>query len=252
MPKLKLNDEGQLVTEDGTVFEVDGEAVSVDGAYTKAQLTKTVEDRLAREQKNLETLKAAAEQVPGLQKLVDESSAKVRELEAETENIKATAQQESAAQINKHRQEAERFKAEAEKNAAELLKFQVQTQILGAAGSNFNDPATDLVPHLLQAHKREAVKGEDGRPTGEFKDFFKLRFKNDKGDEVEDYLPVDKALEAWATSHPHHVKATGGSGSGGGNYLNPSGNQKRSEMSVSQKAQFVSKYGQEAFQKLPE
>jgi len=250
--KLKLNEEGQLVTEDGTPYEVDGEAVTVEGVKTQADIDKTVKERLAREQKNLETLKAAAEQVPGLQKMVDESAVRVRELEAEAENIKSAAQQESAAQINKHRQEAERFKAEAEKNAAELVRFQVQTKILGAAGANFNDPATDLVPHLLNAHKREPVKGEDGKPTGEVKDFFRLRFKNESGEEVEDFLPVEKALEVWATAHPHHVKATGGSGSGGGEYSKRLGNFKRSEMSTKDKAAYISKHGGAAYRELAE
>lgn len=252
MPKLKLNDEGQLVTEAGEPFVIDGEAVTVEGAFTKAQVTQTVEERLNRERTKFEELKKAAEQVPSLQKLVDESSAKVRELEAEAEKIKSTVAQESTAQINKHRQEAERYKAEAEQRANELVRYQVQTAILGAAGSNFNDPANDVVPRLLSVHKREAVKGEDGKPTGEFKDFFKLRFKNDKGEEVEDYLPVDKALDALAQSSPHYLKPSGGSGSGGGNYpINPGGH-KRSTMSMTDKINFVNKFGNEAFENLPE
>lgn len=251
MPALKLNDSGQLVNESGEVFEIEGEAVTVEGVKTQADIDKTVKDRLAREREKYDELKRAAETVPSLQRLVDESSAKVRDLEAEAENIKATAQQESAATINKHRQEAERYKAEAQQRSEELVRYQIQNQILSVAGSNFNDPATDLVPHLLQAHKREAVKGEDGKSTGEFKDFFKLRFKNDKGEEVEDYLPVDKAIETWAASHPHHVKATGGSGSGGGNYSPNMSGMKRSEMSIEQKTDFTTKHGLDAFQKLP-
>lgn len=252
MPKLKLNDEGHLVTEAGEPFEIDGEAVTVEGAFTKAQVTETVEARLARERKDHEKLKEAAEQMPGLQKLADASANRVRELESELEKTKSSAAQESAAQLTKARQETERYKAAAEQSATELIRYQVQTSILGAAGSNFNDPANDVVPRLLSVHKREVVKGEDGRPTGEFKDFFKLRHKNDKGEEVEDYLPVDKALEALAQSSPHYLKPSGGSGSGGGSYISNPGGYKRSSMSVSDKIAFVNKFGNEAFESLPD
>lgn len=250
MPTLKLNDEGHLVTEDGTVFELDGEAVKVEGAKTQADIDKSVEDRLARERAKYDELKKAAEQVPSLQKMVDESAAKLRDLEGEAERVKTATEQESAAQINKARQDAERYREVAERNAAELQRFQVKVAILGAAKDKFNDPETDLVSNLLNVHKREPVKGEDGKATGEFKDFYKLRFKNEDGVEVEDYLPVDKALEVWAESHPHHVRPTGASGSGGGTYFNHS-NLKRSQMSIKQKCDYTEKHGVDAFEALP-
>ncbi len=251
MPKYTMNEEGQLLDAEGTVIEIDGEPVSVDGAVTKAKMEETVEARLIRERKDSESLKAAAAQMPELQKIADAAAARVKDLEIEVERTKSQAEQESSATIAKYRQEAERSKAEAQQRADELVRYQVQMQIIGAAKDTFNDPAIDLVPHLLNTHKREAVKGEDGKPTGEFKDFYKLRFKNEEGVEVEEHLPVDKALEVWAASHPHHVRATGASGSGGGTYTNFS-NLKRSGMSLSEKSAFVSKHGQEAFQKLPE
>lgn len=252
MPKVKLNDEGQLVLESGEPFEIDGETVEIEGAYTKAQVTETVEARLARERKDHEKLKAAAEQMPELQKLADDSAKRVNELEAELEQTKASAAQETAAQLAKARQETERYKSEAEQRANELVRFQVESLILGRAGTDFNEPSVDVVPHLLQVHKREPVKGEDGKPTGEFKDFFKLRHKNDKGEEVEEFLPVEKALEVWATAHPHHLKPSGSSGSGGGQYTTNPGNKPRSKMSLSEKTEYVKKFGRERFEALPE
>lgn len=251
MPKFNLNDEGQLVNDEGEVFELEGEAVTVEGAKTQADIDKTVNDRLARERQKFDELKKAAETVPNLQKMVDESAAKIRELETEAEQIKTLAEQESSAQINKHRQEAEKYKARAEQSDRELLRFQVKTDILSAAGSRFNDPATDLVPHLTDAHKREPVKGDDGKPTGEFKDFYKVRFKNEQDEEVEDFLPLSKALDAWEQMHPHHVKASGASGSGGGQYGQPNTNVKRSEMNVTQRTDYIEKHGPEAYQALP-
>lgn len=251
MPKLKFNDEGHLVTETGEPFEIDGESVTVEGAFTKAQVTEKIEERLARETKERDKLKEAAAQLPGLQEMADQKAARVTELEKELETTKSNSAQESAAQITKFRQAAEQATTLANQRAEELMRYQVQTSILGAAASNFNDPANDVVPRLLSVHKREAVKGEDGKPTGEVKDFFKLRFKNDKGEEVEDHLPVEKALEVLAQTSPHYLKPTGGSGSGGGTYTNPIGTQKRSEMTVTQKTEFVTKHGADAFQKLP-
>lgn len=252
MPKVKLNDEGQLVLESGEPFEIDGETVEIEGAYTKAQVTETVEARLARERKDHEKLKAAAEQMPELQKLADDSAKRVKELEAELEQTKASAAQETAAQLAKARQETERYKSEAEQRANELVRFQVETLILGKAGKDFNEPSVDVVPHLLQVHKREPVKGEDGKPTDEFKDFFKLRHKNEQGEEVDEFLPVEKALEVWAAAHPHHLKPSGSSGSGGGNYNNPNPNMKRSSMSASQRNEYISKFGLEGYQALPD
>lgn len=252
MPKVKLNDEGQLVLESGEPFEIDGETVEIEGAFTKAQVTQTVEERLGRERAKHEELKKAAEQVPSLQKLADESSAKVRELEAELEQTKTSAAQETAAQLAKARQETERYRSESEQRANELVRFQVETLILGKAGKDFNEPSVDVVPHLLKVHKREPVKGEDGKPTGEFKDFFKLRHKNDQGEEVEEFLPVDKALEVWAAAYPHHLKPSGSSGSGGGHYNTNPGNKPRSKMSLSEKTEFVKKFGRERYEALPE
>lgn len=247
-----INEENQLINPDGEVFAPDGEPIVVKNAKTQADIDKTVNERLAREKSNHEKLKAAAETVPNLQKMVDESAAKIRELEAQSETIKAQAEQESSAQINKYRQEAERLKAERDEIAANSLRFEVQTAILGQAGSDFNDPATDVVPHLLNVHKREPVKDADGKATGEYRDFFKLRVKNDADEEVEEYLPIDKAVSVWAESHPHHVKASSASGSGGGNYAPNTTNYKRSQMTSAQKAEFVGNHGMEAYQALAE
>lgn len=252
MPKVRLNDEGQLVLESGEPFEIDGESVEIEGAYTKAQVTETVEARLARERKDHEKLKAAAEQMPELQKLADASANRVKELESELEQTKASAAQETAAQLAKARQETDRYKTEAQNYADELVRFQVESQILSKAGKDFNEPGVDVVPHLLKVHKREPVKGEDGKPTGEFKDFFKIRHKNDKGEEVDEFLPVDKALEVWAQAHPHHLKPSGSSGSGGSAYNTNPGNKPRSKMSVAEKVDFVKKHGRDQFEALPE
>jgi hypothetical protein len=253
MPTLKINEEGQLVNEEGEVFELEGEAVTVEGVKTQADIDKTVNERLARERQKHDELKKAAEKAPELQRMLDEQAAKVRELETEAEKIKATVEQESAAQINKYRQEAERYKTEAQRRAEELETFQAQTSILAKAGSHFNDPATDLVPHLLNVRKREPILDENGKATGEFRDTFKLRVKNDKGEESEEYLPLDKAIDAWAEAHPHHVRSQAGSGSGGSGRITPGTmNLKRSEMNTKQRAEFVGKHGYEAYTALPE
>lgn len=251
MPTLKLNDEGQLVTEDGTVFELEGEPVVIEGAKTQGDIDKTVNERLARERAKFEDLKKVAEREPILQKQVEESAATIKRLEQQAEEIEATIKSESQAQLTKLREEANNYKSQAEQMKNELVQFQVKTSILGLSQNQFNDPATDLVPHLLAVHKREAVRGDDGKPTGEFKDFFKLPVKSESGEITSEFMPLEKAIEVWAESHPHHVKPSGQSGSGGGNYTPGTSNLKRSEMSRQQKIEFVSKHGNKAFESLP-
>lgn len=245
-----LNEEGVLVDDSGAPVQVGDEPIRLEGYQSKEQVSRVIQERLARQTDRIKQLESQANRTPELESMLDSMRAEKAELERQIGQVKEQAQAEAQAQLTKLRKDADEYRQRYETEAQARVRDQVTNTILATAKDQFNDPAIDVVPHLLQAHKREEKKGPDGSATGEFLDYFKLRFKNEKGEDVEDFLPVDRALEVWAQQHPHHVRASNRGGSGPGSYVH-TGNIKRSEMSPSQKADFVGKHGIEAFQSLP-
>jgi len=255
MPELTLNDENQLVDGEGNVFTIgegdDAEPVTVKNAMTQERTNEIVKERLAKERKRLADLEEAAKENPKLRDHVAESEKRIQELEQQAEEAKSQAEEQARIQQQKLSKELSDAKAAAERNAQALVEYQVRTSIVSAAAEKFNDPGTDLVPHFLGAHKREEVKDDQGKGTGEFKDYFKLSWEED-GEKKVDFLELPQALDVWGKAHPHHLRASNAGGSGGGKHANYTGNKKRSEMSTAEKVAFTREHGHEAFQSLPE
>jgi hypothetical protein len=221
MARFKTDAEGNLLDADGKPLVIGDEPVKlsdIEGAKTQKDIDTTVEQRLARQTERIRTLEAQANKTPELERLLEGLKSEKGELERQVQQVKETAQSEAQAQLTRVSSERDQFKQALDAEKAARVRDQVSTAILAAAKDKFNDPAIDVVPHLLNAHKREPQKDAQGKDTGKFVDFFLLRYKNDKGEEVEEYLPVEKALEVWGAQHPHHVRPSGGNGSGGGQY----------------------------------
>jgi hypothetical protein len=222
MAKWKTDTDGNLLGEDGQPLLVNDEPVKladIEGVKTQKDIDTTVEERLARQKKRIETLEAQANKTPELERMLDELKAEKSRLEAEMAEAKQAAKDEAAAQVQRVTTERDRLKQELEAERQARVRDQVSNAILAECKDAFNDPATDVVPHLLAAHKREPKKDENGKDVpGEYLDFFKLRVKNDKGEEKEELVPLAKALEIWGAAHPHHLRPSGASGSGGGQY----------------------------------
>mgnify|MGYP001242797285 CR=1 FL=1 len=245
-----LNDDGQLVDQDGKAVLIGEEPVTLKGVRTQAQVDQVIKERLSRQTERIKTLEAQANRTPELETLLESLKAEKTDLESQMAEVRETAKAEAQAQLAKLQKETQSWRERFEAEAKARVRDQVSTQILAAAADRFNDPGTDVVPHLLGVHKREAKKDDSGKPTDEFLDFFKLRYKTEKGEEVEEFMSLDKALDVWAAAHPHHVRSSDRGGAGGGNYTGH-GNLKRSEMSVADKVAFIGKYGDEAYRSLP-
>lgn len=252
MPKLKLNDDGILVGEDGQPFQINGETVEVEGAMSQTKAERTIQERLARQNARIKELEKAAEQTPSLQKTLDELRAERTELEQQLAQAKEAAQAEVAGQIKAAQERAATLEQSLQQERAARVREQVTSSLLGAAGNEFLNPAADVVPRLLGAHKREPVKGPDGKETGEYLDLFKVTVKDDKGNPVERFVPAKDALEAFKQepSNQHYLAAGNRGGSGGSDGANFA-NLDRAKMSVPEKAAFIKAHGSEAYDRLP-
>ncbi len=216
--EYSLNEQGQLVDADGNVVEIGGEHVSVKGVVTQSAMEAAITKRLNQQKERIKTLESQATKTPELERLLEQERAEKSRIESELADAKRDAEQKVASQVAAATKKAEKLALELETEKAARVRDQVSTLILGAAKDQFNDPAIDVVPHLLNAHKREP-KLENGKPVdGQFVDVFSLTYKNDAGETVTESVPVDKALEIWAGAHPHHVRASNSGGSGGGSY----------------------------------
>jgi len=254
MPDLKMDAEGYLVDEQGERVLIGEEPVKVTNAQSSENVEKVIKERLARQAEKIKALESQANRTPELEKLIEEERKAKNDLEQQLAKAKEEAQAEVAAQFQKVQKQAEEFRQKYESESQARIRDQVANSILSQAGDRFINPGMDIVPKLLEVHKREPVKDEQGKPIdGKFVDVFTLRYKTEKGEEVEEALPVDKALDVLAgqEAYQHYVKASNNGGSGGGQYTN-FGNMKRSSMTPAEKAAFVGKHGQEAFQSLPE
>ncbi len=255
MAKLKLNSDGHVIDAEGNVIKIGDEPLTladIEGAKTQKDIDDTVESRLARERERIKAIQAQANRTPELEKELETAKAEAAELEKRVADVRESAKAEAEQQLGKLKSERDKYRADLEAERAGRVRDQVATAILAAAKDRFNDPATDVVPHLLNAHKREPRKDGEGKDTGEYLDFFKVKVaKPDTDNEFEEkYLAVDQALEAWGAAHPHHLRASGANGSGGGQYGPANMNLKRGSMTAQQKADFISKHGVDAFKKL--
>lgn len=254
MPELKMDAEGFLLNDEGERFEIEGEPMRVTNAQPKEETERIIKDRLARQADKIKALEQQANKGPELEKMLEGLRNEKKALEDQLDSAKKQAEEEVSSQLSAAEKRAKAAETELESERTGRIRDQVTNSILTRAGDRFINPADDVVPKLLGVHKREAAKDKQGNTIdGQFLDTFKLAWRDEKGEEVEEHLPLEKALEVLASKpeYQHYVRASGRSGSGGGNYANIS-NMKRSEMSAAQKAEFVGQHGVEAFQGLPE
>jgi hypothetical protein len=217
--KYGMNNKGELLNENGEVVKIDDEPVIIRDAVTQETLNNT----LAKQKDTLRTLKEAAAKAPELEEMVKQLTADKEKTEAELARAQDAAQEKVATQINGLTKKAETLEQKLKEEQQARLLDQVENLILASASESFINPKTDVVPHLLRAHKREPRVENGKQVEGQFVDTFQLSYKDDKGVDVTEYLPLDKALEVWGKTHSHHMKPINISGSGGGKYDTPTG-----------------------------
>ena len=259
MPELMLNENGELVGEDGKPFVVEGEPIKVSNAKRQEDVDRAFQAEKAKHKERLDQLnqrirvmEEQTSRTDGVQKLLDEAKREKAEMEAKLADAEKAAESKVSQQLTTYKTKAQELEAALEQERTARVQDQVRTLLLGTAKDQFNDPLIDVVPHLLPLHRREAEKGPDGKDTGKFLDTFRVTYKGEDGKEITEDMPADKALEVWGQAHLHHLRAASHGGSGGGNYTPANTNQKRSDMSTAEKTAFVGKHGVNAFQALPE
>lgn len=257
MSDFTLNEDGQLTDNTGNVIEHNGQPVTLPGYQPQDQIDKAIETRLARQKaqidKTVEVLKAQADKTPELEHMLSEAQKSQAELQGKLETARSDAEQQVASQLNDAKAKAEKFETELNQEKQARITDQVTNTILNEAGSSFINPGTDIVPQLMRVHSREAVLGDDGKPTGKTLDVFEMSVE-ENGKPVTKKVPVKEALDIISADpkFSHYLAASSHRGSGGGQGGTVPRNLKRSSMSQADKAAFVGKHGLSAFQALPE
>lgn len=254
MPEYILNAEGQLVDDENNPVLVGEEPILVKNARTQEQVDRAIQERVGKLNDRIKALEAQANKAPELEKLLEELKAERDKAQQDLQKAREQAEQEVASQMsNLKRQSDELNRALCEERQLRV-RDQVTTLILSRAGDRFINPAKDLVPDLLRAHKREMVKGDDGKPVeGQYLDLFRVEFKNDKSETVSEFVPIDKAIEILAgrEDYQHYIKGSTTGGSGGGQYAGGHSVTKLSDLRTdAEKAAFVEKHGIDAFKEL--
>ncbi len=258
MPEYKIDEEGVLLDEEGnqvTFGEGDeAEPIKVGNAVTQEKTEHIIKDRLARQQQRIESLEAQANRTPELERQLQEDRQEKQRLEQELENAQSKAQEEVSSQLQQYRQQVDKYASELEQERQARMQDQVRNKILANAGEEFLNPDQDVVPVLLRSHKREQKRDENGKVIkGEYVDLFEMTYEDAEGNEVKEAVPLSKALEIFANKpqNQHYLKAKSSGGSGGGKYANVT-HKKRSDMTRTEKSQFISEHGREEYMNLPE
>lgn len=258
MPDFKINDEGKLLGDDGKLLLIEGKEVTITGAKSQSEIDHAFQVEKAKHKglqdtltERIKTLESQAEKSEETKRLLAELREEKTGLDAKLLDAERNAESKVATQLTRATEGQKLAETALAEERTGRLRDQVSNIVLGAAMGKFNDPATDVVPHLLGFHARESVKDSEGKDTEKVLDTFKMTFENEKGEKVTENLDIGRALEVWGLQHPHHVKASNVSGSGGGTFVNTA-NLKRSEMTAAEKAAFVGKNGTDAFKALPE
>lgn len=251
-------DENGVLVKDGEPVKIENQPVKLDGYLSKEKVSTVVSERLAREKAavadQIKALEAQANRTPELEKMTTDLRDKLGELEKQASTAKQTAEKEVATRLERAEKRAQEYEQQLIQERQARVQDQVSAQILGATKDRWIDPAQDLVPKLLQTHKRETVKGKDGEPDS-YEDLFEVEHKDEKGNTVREFLPLKDAVSVLEgrEEFQHYLRATGREGGGApGSRSFANSNQKRSGMTAQDKAQFVSKHGLEAYQSLPE
>jgi len=244
----KLNDEGQVINEDGELILIDEKPITVEDALPKSVVEQQIADRLARKDRSIEALKQHAEENPELKDTIAELTKERDELVTQSEQAQADAKKAVEKQMKDATDRAANLEVELNTERSGRVRDRVEVNILAEA-KGFRDPATDVAPKLLNVHSRE----ERTDAPGTYIDYFTLNVVDEDGKSAPQKLELGAALETWGKQHPHHVKSTGHSGPGSeSTYVDAKHlNLKRSQMSVKEKTAFTTKHGHEAFMGLP-
>jgi len=257
MSDYTINDDGHLLDVEGNEVIIAESPVVVGNARTQDQMNVTIQERLARQNKQIETLKQQAEKTPELHKVIEEMQDERLQLEKKIEQANTLAAEKVANQIKTATEKASQAEGLLQSERDARVRDQATNLILSNVGDRFINPALDVIPRMLANHKREPVMDEKtGKPVeGSFRDLFNVEVVSRDGKTSESQLlEVDDALNAIAANpkYQHHVKGTDKGGSGGGAYKRgrPHITKLSQLKTAADKSAFVTEHGLEEFKKL--
>lgn len=87
-----IDDEGQLLGDDGNQVEIEGKPVTVEGALTKGKVSEVVQERLERQKtandEKIKALEGQANRTPELERLLQEAKDHSGDLETQRDEAK--------------------------------------------------------------------------------------------------------------------------------------------------------------------
>ncbi len=224
--EYQVDKEGFLLGEDGNRLEISGEPVQAKNFMSQESIDNKIQERLARQKKEyqeqIKSLEAQANKTPELQELLNSTKEKLTGVEKELGEAKQKAQSEVAEQMKELRTKAEEAEKKLQETQNSWLREQVTNKILANVSDKetgkqlFINPTEDLVPRMLGRHKREPKKDDSGQPIeGEFVDLFETEvFDKEKNSTEVKFLPVDKAVNAFASNPKYRHYLNGNNASG--------------------------------------
>lgn len=255
---FQIDDDGNLVQEDGTPVVIGETPVKVTNAVPQKKVDEAIKERLSRQDNVIKQLKATAEKTPEMERMIADLTAERDNLARQAATATQEAEQKVSQQFEAARKKAEQLENDLKQERTARMQDNLRVQILQTAGDLFVNPSLDIVPKLLATHKREPLVDDSGKKVdGQFVDLFELEYTDEDGKTKREALPMDRALEVLATEerYAHYVKPRGHSGTG----VLPSGKLpggltglRRSTMTLEQKLAVIAKHGHEGYQKLPE
>lgn len=229
---FKVDKEGFLLDSEGNRLKIEGEEVRAEGFMGQDQIDNKIQERLARQKKEFEgqikSLEAQANRTPELQDLLDQTKKKLGDVEQQLQEAEANAQKQVSSQMSELKKRAETAEQKLQETEQNWLREQVSNQLIShvidpeTGKQLFVNPNEDVVPRLLNVHKREPVRDDNGQPIeGKVLDLFEVEvYDKETGQSKKQVLPPDKAIKAFAANpkNRHYLSGNSSGGPGQGEY----------------------------------
>lgn len=219
---LKLNENNELVSEDGSIFKVNNETVKVLGVFknqeqvnnfVKKRVTdknneiKDLNTKISEIEDNLNVLKSQKNPNPELQNKIDNLTNQVVSLKSERDKAEEEANNKVASQVSSLTEQNNVLTEQLSSERDGRVKDHLTYEIINAGSNKFNSTKRDVVPYLLNRHIREPKLDEStgNKIEGEYVDLFEMTYFDEKTKaEKTTKVEVNKAVELFAANPENH------------------------------------------------
>lgn len=216
MPKAKLTDKGILVdAETNEPIKIGDEDITVTNAKNEDQTNAIIQSRLNELREQNAALEKQAHRTPELETMLTQTKEQIAELEGQLQTAKDQAEAKAAQKVANITRERDSLQSALNDERTGRLNDGVRWNIRMQCGNRFRSPERDVIPQMMSTLKREPVRDSEGNVVeGKFLETFSVRVKNDKGEFEQKELPLEKALNAYA-SDPQNAHYLNGATRGG-------------------------------------